>query len=330
MVIGRTLVTGATGGLGRVLAAALHAAGRPVVATGRNLEIGQVLEAAGLTFRPADLAGDDLTGLLEGVDSVFHLAALSRPWGPPEAFTRVNVTATNRLLTAARAAGCKRFIFASTPSVYTCARDQFGLSEASALPVHPVNSYAATKLIAERQVRAAAEPGFATVALRPRAIIGPHDKILLPRLLRAAAKGVLPLPRGGEALIEPSDVRDVTRAFLAAEAAAPGVAGQVFNISGGTAIPIRELAGHVFRRLNRRVRIVNVPGRIALLAASAMEGVAMHLPGRPEPVLTRYGAMVVGWSQTFDLSAAHRHLDWSPCHTPTEAVDWALTGMGHA
>lgn len=330
MVSGTVLVTGATGGFGRVLAGMLHADGRPVIATGRNVQAGAELAAGGMRFIPADLVSAPLASLLDGVETVFHLAARSSPWGPRDSFQADNLVATTRLLDAARAAGCRRFVFASTPSIYTRAADQFGLTEASPLPRRAPNDYAATKYAAECAVLAAADGDLATVALRPRAIIGPHDRTLLPRLLRAADKGLLPLPGGGRALVEPTDARDAARAFIAAEAACESVSGKAFNISGAVALPFAALAKHVFARLGRRVRIVAVPRRLALLAARAAETVARRLPGQPEPVLTAYGAMVVGWSQTFDLSAARGALGWSPRHEPLSAVDWALGELGHA
>lgn len=325
MVNEPVLVTGATGGLGRALTAMLETDGRRVVATGRNTGIGAALAGETVRFAAADLARDPLGPLLEGVKTVFHLAALSAPWGRPGDFQAANVDATARLLDAARAAGCRRFVFASTPSIYTRAAHQFGLTEASPLPPRLANAYATTKLAAERMVLGAAGGDFATVALRPRALIGPHDTVLLPRLLRAAGRGVLPLPAGGEALIEPTDVRDAARGFLAAEARAGSVSGRAFNLSGGVALPVAGLAAHVFAHLGRPVRIVPVPAGFAVAAAGLAEGVARLLPGRPEPALTRYGAMVLGWSQTFDLSAARDALGWAPVHAPLASVDWALS-----
>lgn len=330
MVNGRVLVTGATGGLGRVLAGLIAATGRHVVASGRNPMIGAVLARQGLDFVPADLAHDPLEPLVHDVEAVFHLAARSSPWGAPEAFHAANIVATERLLDAARHAGVHRFVFASTPSIYTRAAHQIGLTEMSSLPPRHANAYAATKHAAERTVLAAAQPGFATVALRPRAIIGPHDTALLPRLLRAAAKGILPLPAGGNALIEPTDARDAARAFLAAEVRAEAISARVFNISGGIALPVADLARHVFQRLGKPVRIIAIPRPLAGIAASLAEGVARCLPGRPEPALTRYGATVLGWSQTFDLSAARTDLGWAPEHPPLASIDWALAEMGHA
>ncbi|MEG3086978.1 NAD-dependent epimerase/dehydratase family protein [Sphingomonas sp. PB4P5] len=321
------LVTGATGGLGSVLVDALLAAGRDVIATGRDRSRGATLQRHGARFIAADLVHDDSAPLLVGVGTVIHLAALSSPWGPRAAFVAANLTATERLLAAARTAGVKRFLFASTPSIYTRARTQLHLTEDTPLPVRPINAYAATKLAAEHAVRAAAGIGFATVTLRPRAVIGPRDTVLLPRLIHAARTGVMPLPGRGRALIEPTDARDVGTAFLAAEARAEAVSGRAFNISGGRPIPLADLAAHAFHRLGRAVRLVPIPARLALGLAHLAEAVARIRPGAPEPALTVYAATALGWSQTFDLAAARAALGWAPIHDPFAAIDWALAGQ---
>ncbi|WP_156457880.1 NAD-dependent epimerase/dehydratase family protein, partial [Sphingomonas sp. Leaf412] len=92
------LVTGATGGLGRTLVPALHDAGWRVRATGRRPRAGEDIVAL-------DLTGPLPDDLCRGVDTVFHLAALSSPWGSRATFAAINVAATARLLAAARRAG---------------------------------------------------------------------------------------------------------------------------------------------------------------------------------------------------------------------------------
>ncbi len=324
MVTRRALVTGATGGLGRILVPMLSARGWAVTATGRNREVGAVL---GVPFVGADLTRDDLAALLRGVDTVFHLAALSSPWGKRADFEAANVLATQRLLEAAERAGCSAFVYTSTPSIYADTRHQIGLTEQSPLPKHFANDYAATKFEAEGHVLAAA---MASVVLRPRAIISPYDTALLPRLLRAANRGRMPLPGGGDALIELTDARDVAEALIAAAERADDVRGQAFNISGGTPRALRDIAATVFKHLGLTVDLRPINARLLMTVATAAEAAAKLLPGRPEPFVTRYSAMTLSWSQTFDLSAARDHLGWTPAHTPEAAIAWALEGRGHA
>ena len=62
------------------------------------------------------------------------------------------------------------------------------MAEDAPLPARFLTDYARTKFIAEELVRAANGPGFTTVSLRPRAIYGPYDRALLPRLFPEAEK----------------------------------------------------------------------------------------------------------------------------------------------
>lgn len=317
------LVTGATGGLGRSVVAALLEAGYRVTATGRDAEVGAKL---GMHFVKADLLHDSLAPLVYDADVVFHLAALSSPWGRTEAFRAINVDATQKLLDAARAAGCGAFVYASTPSIYAEPGDRIGLTESSPVATRFANAYAATKYAGERAVLAADAPDFRTVALRPRAIVGPHDTVLLPRLLRAARRGRFPLPRQGDALIEPTDVRDAARAFVAADRRRDRAGGHAINISGGDPQPLRILLDLVFAQSGRTVRYLPVTAAQAMFAAGVMERVASLLPGRPEPPVTRYSAMTLAFSQTMCLDTAKRLLDWTPRHGLADMVAAAFEG----
>ncbi len=324
----RALVTGATGGLGRTLVPMLVRAGYEVTATGRNAAVERELAAGGARFVAVDLRDGLLHSLVREHDVVFHLAALSSPWGRAADFAAINVQATQGLLDAARERGCDAFIYASTPSIYASPHDRLGLVETSAVATPFANDYAATKYEAEKLVLAANSPAFRTVALRPRAIVGPHDTVLLPRLLRAARRGRMPLPNGGQALIELTDVRDVAAAFLAADQRLIRAAGHAVNISGGQPRRLDELLGRIFSRQGRPVRLVPVPVWPALAAARMMELVCAALPRRPEPPATRYTVMSLANSQTFDLSAAHDLLGWAPRFSPEEAIDAALAQPG--
>lgn len=302
------LVTGATGGLGRTLVPMLRAHGWTVRATGRCPRCGEPIRAI-------DLTGPIPDDLVEGADTVFHLAALSSPWGAPARFAAINVEATRRLADAAARAGCRRFVHVSTPSIYAEARDRLGIREADAPARSFANAYARTKWRAERLL---AEAPIHVSIVRPRAIVGPDDTVLLPRLARAIARGRVPLPDGGAALIELTDARDVARALIAAADVPP----TIVNVSGGSPRPVRAVIERVARRLGMRIAIVPVPRRIALAGAGMLE-LGGHVVGR-EPPLTRYMVKTLGWSQTFDLAHARTALGWVPAISPEDAIDHAL------
>lgn len=302
----RVLVTGATGGLGKAVVKALAAGGHTVRATGRKH-----MTFDGAQFIQADLLAPP-ADLLTGMDAVIHCAALSSPWGKYDDFHAANVLATRRLLIMAREAGVRRFVFISSPSVYARTADQLNLTEADAMAPKPLNAYAATKAMAEREVIAVSDDTMACVALRPRAIVAPDDTVLLPRILRLVWKGRFPLLREGRALIELTDARDVARAVLLALEDRRETAGQVFNISGGRAMTMRAMIEALGERLNRSVRFIPLPWPLANGMAHAGEWLCARLPGRPEPPVTPYGLAVLAFSQTFDLKKARDVLGYHP------------------
>jgi 2-alkyl-3-oxoalkanoate reductase len=317
----KALVTGATGGLGLALVPALLAHGYEVRATGRDLSVGARLAQAGARFMAAELTEPaGVEALVAGMDVVFHAAALSSAWGPPAAFHAVNVEATRRLVAAAKEAGCDAFVFISTPSVYAEARDRLGLTEADPPARRFANAYSASKYAAERLVLGANAPGFATVAIRPRALVGPDDRVLLPRLLRVARSGRFPLFRGGRAQIDLTDVRDAAQAAVAADVRRTGVGGRAFNISGGAAASIAETLVEVFSAMRLSPRLIHAPLPLATAICAAAESVCARLPGRPEPPATVYSLTTMAYSLTFDLKEALADLGWSPQFSPRDAI----------
>lgn len=318
----RAFVSGATGGLGQTLVPLLLASGYEVVATGRDAHVGAALVRQGAIFRSADLRSADLRDLIGEAQVVFHLAALSSPWGRLADFTAINVTATERLIEAAGAAGCVRFVHASTPSIYAEPRARIGIEETSPPARAFANSYAATKYAAERLVLAADSPAMRTVVLRPRAIVGPDDQVLLPRLKRVIGSGKVALPGGGSALIELTDVRDVAAAFLAADRV-DEAGGQAINISGGQPRTVRAIVEAVCQALGVFPKFVDVPTPVALGAAWLAEVIG-HVT-RKEPAVTRYAVTTLAFSQTFDLSLARSLLCWEARFSPEAAIAFALS-----
>ncbi|CAN5346200.1 NAD(P)-dependent oxidoreductase [soil metagenome] len=323
----RALVTGATGGLGLALTTALLDAGYEVRATGRSPGAAERLRAMGAEVVTGDLLSMDIARLCEGMDAVFHAAALSSPWGPEPVFQRINVEATQALIAAARTAGCDSFIFVSSPSIYAAFRDQIGLTEDSPLPRRGLNAYARTKGAAEALVLAADRPGFRTVAVRPRALIGPDDTVLLPRILKLVRRGVLPVFRGGVAKIDLTDVRDAARALVLADRRRETVGGRAVNISGGMPIGIVDLASRLAEASEVQLRLVPAPMPVMHALAAASEAIFSILPGRPEPTLTPYTLSTLAYSQTFDLTFARTALGYAPVHDPVASALELAQGM---
>lgn len=308
----RILVTGASGFIGHHVVRALAMRGHEVSANGRDAARLEANRTVARRIVAADLADDPLEPLLVDHDTVIHCAALSAPWGPRAAFERANVLATRRLLEAARRVGVRRFIHLGSPSIYFRFRDQYGIGETFTPPRRWITEYARSKWVSEDCVRDACDETLQTLILRPRAVFGAGDRAILPRLLAVAERGWFPLVAGGEALIDVTDVDNLSR--LIADCVEYGWtgSGQAYNVTNGEPLRVKDLLSALFTRMDRRVRWMPVPRGPALAAAWAAERIALRRPGQPEPKLSRYGLGVIGYAQTLDIRRARAELGYRP------------------
>ena len=309
----KVLVTGATGFLGGAVSRALHRDGVSVIATGRNADKLKELSADGIPATMGDLA--QWTSPAQAVDAAVHCAGLSSPWGSSAAFERANIAGTASALRLAREGGAQTFVHISTPSVTAAFRDQLSVSEDAALP-RPVNTYARTKLAAERLVEASDVPN--RIVLRPRGLYGPGDTALLPRLVRAANAGPLPLMRGGRAVIDLTFIDDVVAAIRACLDTRRG-GYRLYHVSGGEAVRVKTIAEEAAALTGVRITWRRVPVGAAMVAAGLSEARA-RLTG-DEPKITRYAVGLFAYSQTLDISRIERELGWRPRVSFAEGVE---------
>lgn len=315
------LITGATGGLGLALVKIFAENGFKVLATGRRSSARDKIVSYGADFLKADLTKcNELEQLCDSRGIIIHAAALSDSWGKPEEFQQINVTATQNLLDVAQNCSVSSFIFISSPSIYATMKDQYGLKEEDELSCPSLNEYAKTKLEAERYVLAASNREFKTVALRPRAIVGPDDRVLLPKIMEMIDRGILPLFRRGRAVIELTDVRDVAQAVLLAAKNIDNISGRAFNISGGKPIRIKELACKLADTINRKIFFIPLPMVFAKYLAKKLEIKGMHAGYITEPKLTRYTLATLAYSQTFDMSKAKEELGYEPSYDAVKTI----------
>ncbi|UVI32684.1 NAD-dependent epimerase/dehydratase family protein [Paenibacillus spongiae] len=322
MTEARALVTGGTGFLGGHLARRLREDGWDVTGTGRNTQAGKALAADGIRFQAVDLR--DRHAVIDAcsmIDTVFHCAALSSPWGRYRDFYASNVEATRHLIEACRQQGVRRLVNVSTPSLYFDFTDRLGIREADPLPSRQPNAYAATKRIAEEEALAAHNQGFESVSLRPRALFGPGDTAILPRLIRANNRTGVPLFRGGAAVLDLTYVDNAVDALVLAAKAPASAMGRTYNITNGEPVRLSDVLQKLFHRLGIPMRGRAIPYPAGYAFAGAMEFAARLLPGQPEPQLTRYTVALLGKSQTLDISAARQQLGYVPRITIDEGIE---------
>jgi nucleoside-diphosphate-sugar epimerase len=208
-------------------------------------------------------------------------------------------------------------VHVSSSSVLYRDGDQLGLTEES--PVGPgfANDYARTKAAAESLVR---EYDGSWVVARPRAVFGPRDTVLFPRVLAAAEKGRLPLLTGRDtpAMGDVVYVDNLAEQLLAL-ARRPEVGGTI-HLTNAEPVDMQALLVDVLGRLGHAAPTRRVPIARALRAAAALERVWRVLRLRGEPPVTRYGVGVLSWSKTFDPTRMLEILG-PPAISVSEGVD---------
>jgi nucleoside-diphosphate-sugar epimerase len=314
----RVVVTGASGFIGSHVARHLTAQGHEVIATGRDAKRLEAAAPGALRRTTIDLAAGSLGDLLGDATAVVHCAARASPWGDRSAFWLDNVTATERLLEAARSTTVRRFVLISSPSIYFRFRDQQQLTEDFTPPTRWPTPYAETKWVAECRVRAAPELG--PIILRPRAVYGPADRAIMPRLIATARRGFFPVPSGGRAEVDVTYIDNFVTAVERALGAPRELEGRAFNITNGAPLEVRRLLEQLFHALRMRVRLVSIPRSAGMALARLSEAIAKMRAGRPEPRVTVYGMGLLAYSQTLSIAAAQEMLGYSPTVSTAEGL----------
>lgn len=310
----KALVTGGGGFLGKAIVRLLLKRGDEV----RSLSRGSYpeLSAMGAEALSGDIADPAAAErAVRGADIVFHAAGKAGVWGDAEEYRRCNVEGTRSILAACKAAGVRRLVYTSSPSVVFDGRDMEGVDESVPYAASFKAPYPESKAEAERLALAANGPDLAVAALRPHLIWGPGDNHLVPRLVAAAKAGRLLKIGGAPRLVDSTYIDNAAEAHLLAadrlEAGAPP-AGKAYFISNGEPRPVWDLVDAIINAAGLPPLSRSISPSAAYAAGCALELAhrVLRLPG--EPRMTRFLASELSTSHWFDISAARRDLGYEP------------------
>jgi len=268
----RALVTGAAGFIGSHVCEALIAEGHQVVGLDAfipyypreikedNLE--WLLDQSRFTFYELDLRTDDLSAALDGVEAVFHIAAMGGlllSWTNFDLYLTCNTEATQRLLEASRRLGSvEQFIYASTSSIY--GSNVVGPETTTPEPVSP---YGITKLAAEHLVRTYdVQFGLPSTVLRYFSVYGPRQSpdmgyhIFIDNIL---SDRPITIFGDGNQLRGNTYVADITRATLLASQNFER--GAVYNIGGSEEISPNQVIALLEEITGKRAEVQYGPAR---------------------------------------------------------------------
>jgi UDP-N-acetylglucosamine/UDP-N-acetyl-alpha-D-glucosaminouronate 4-epimerase len=248
------LITGVAGFIGSNIAHALVAQGHQVRGID-NLSDGRMENLAGIVdrfdLRQADITDDDaIRSACVGMDYVLHQAArgsVPRSLADPVGSNHANVVGTLKVLQAAREAGVKRVVLASSSSVYG---DTPTLPKREDMPCAPISPYAVSKYAGELYAQSFARLlGLETVCLRYFNVFGPRQHptsqyaAVIPKFIFTMFQGQQPVIFGdGQTSRDFTFVDNVVSAnLLACQAPAEKVSGQVFNVATGKSFSLNQL-----------------------------------------------------------------------------------------
>lgn len=281
----RVLVTGCAGFIGSHVCERLLAAGCYVVGVdcftsyydraSKERNLANLLGEPRFRLAPLDLSADHITGVLDGVTHVIHLAGqpgVRLSFGDGfSTYLRHNVLATQRLLEEAVRCPVKRFAYASSSSVYGDA-PTFPTHEGS--PRRPVSPYGMTK-VATEELAAVYERDFGVpvVGLRFFTVYGPRqrpDMAFTTFLRRAVNDEPLPILGRGDQVRDFTYVDDIVDGTIAA--AERGRAGAVYNLGGGEPVALKQALETIAELLGRSVRFDHRPGGVGEAHRTGCDG----------------------------------------------------------
>lgn len=237
--LNKILVTGDVGYIGSVLTAMLYERSYDVQGLDTGYYEDCLLYPVNQNYQRVkrdirDLRTDDL----EDIDAIIHLAGLSNdPLGElaPGITEEINLAATIRLGEMARSAGVKRFVYASSQSMYGVSNTESELDEDDS-EKNPVTSYAVTKWEAELQLKRLITEDFSVVCFRPSTVFGASPRlrcdIVFNNLVACAyTTGRIEIKSDGTPWRPVVHIRDVCSAFIAGlEAPVSLVGGRSYNV----------------------------------------------------------------------------------------------------
>ena len=287
----KILITGTEGYIGARLAPWLAAAGHEVSGLDAGFYHDGCLytDPIGIPTAPRTVF-KDLRNIeprdFAGQDAVIHLAELSNdPLGQnrPELTFRINHEGSVRIAQAARAAGVRRFVYASSCSVYGVGTGEY-LDETS--PTNPQTAYAECKVRVERDVRPMADANFCVVFLRNATAYGPSPRMRFDIVLNdlcalAWTRHKIAMVSDGSPWRPIVHVEDICEAMrCAVEAPASAVNGEIFNV-GRTSenYRVREIATIVANAFPGCEVTAGPPGKDNRSYRVTFDKIARGLPG---------------------------------------------------
>lgn len=303
----RVAVTGASGFIGGKVVHYLLAEGHKVVSVGRTDP-----KIKGVEHKD--------WGLIKKVNAIVHCAGSAGDWmtdEEAEEMKTVNLDLTARAMDINPDA---RFIFMSSSSVYQTRSDVFEpVEELVKDDAQMLSPYALSKALSEHLVSKVRDKSKNYYILRPRAVYGPGDKTLLPRV-DEYAHGFCILP-GKNPKASFTNIESLCKVVGFFVDDYKGEHFGIYNVADGSVEGTHELIALIAKLRGKNCTPVSVPYRIAYKAATVMENKARKKGTSPEA--TRYLASQLGRESIMDTSKLEKTMGYGlPATDVSQAGNW--------
>lgn len=319
-----TLITGGTGLVGRHLVMALQQRGDSVRSLVLPDEDTSWLEERGVAIYRGDIRDfETLKAPMQGIDTVFHLAAMMGVWKPIEAYYQVNVVGTENVCHAALAAGVRRLVHVSSWTYYGNALRRIVTEDFQ--PARWDDPYRITKVQGDQLVqRMIARDHLPATIVRPGTIFGQSDRLNFGRTVDRMRAGRNPIIGSGRNALPLVYVTDVVQGLMLC-ADVDRAEGQAYNIANDQWLTQEEFLRAIAEELDIPFPRLRIPYPIAYAIATAAEQAAMVLHTK-DALVTRHGIVLFGTENRHSIDKARTELGYAPKVSVREGIklacDW--------
>lgn len=309
----RYFITGGTGFIGGGLVKALAETGHEVRVLIRRESDREKFRGLPVVLRLGEMSNSDfLRECLQGVEVVFHLAAVRGGFGvTEEEFFKVNVEMTQTLLEAAQEAKVRRFVYCSSVSVLGRLAEK---EMDESWPYCPGNIYARTKVEGEKIVLSATSPDFSVTVVRPVLTYGAGDDWgAITKLISLIERKRYATVGNGENTIHLCYIDDMVQGLM--KASQNGGNGAVYIISGEKASSINDLVRLIKAELRTNFPVFHIPLFFAYGCAGLLAWLTKHhwvRFGRKAPVVTYDSIDIMARDRSFTSAKAQAEIQYRP------------------
>lgn len=328
--LGHVLVTGGSGFVGANLVTTLLERGHDVRSFDRvpsplpehpklQTVVGDITDTA------------DVARAVEGIDTVFHTAAIIDLMGGASVTDEyrkrsfsVNVEGTRNLVRAGQAAGVQRFVYTASNSVVMGGQDIANGDETLPYTSRFNDLYTETKVVAEKFVLTEnGERGMLTCSIRPSGIWGRGDQTMFRKVFENVLAGHVKVLVGNKNIkLDNSYVHNLIHGFiLAAQHLVPGgtAPGQAYFINDAEPVNMFEFARPVLEACDRPLPTFRVSGRLVHKAMMAWQWLHFKF-GLPQPLIEPLAVERLYLNNYFSVAKAERDLGYRPKFTTEQAM----------